>query len=469
MDTARRGNYNSGEDFVLEYGELRFTFNEADFRERCEQAAVRLGFVGGRLDEPELEDLVNLAVNGEILDPASALGEHVNDCWPELVGPPSARWCTGCAASSSAAPGSTSASARASSTSASTTRPAASPTCSPDPRGGEPIELAPEPSWGRVAYRLARTARRSAAGRRSALRCARPLSPSKVSTSGVGPLSRLALAARLRERVCGASRGVAPCACARAPAWRRRGASSSGRSVPLSAASSEGNSPSGSRAITVVSPPIGPARGRDHGQRAGAAQVARRGHRACARRPGRAPSRVSISSTELPPRSAIRRPRSAACSTAASCASARGGEDRPLELACSSRRYSRELLRTHADREQLDVEPLGRRERRGESPQQRALARCAAAPAITTREPRPNGGSAREHGSRRERRTPRSGSRRRSRRSACRPRPRSAATPLIVSMRTSDAWRSERRAGRTGPLMRSPATSSQRRACAAEM
>ena len=87
MDTTRRGNYDSGEDFVLEYGELRFTFNERDFMERCEQAAARLGFVGGRLDDPELEDLVNLAVNGEIQEPASALGEHVNDCWPELVGP----------------------------------------------------------------------------------------------------------------------------------------------------------------------------------------------------------------------------------------------------------------------------------------------------------------------------------------------------------------------------------------------
>ena len=87
METARRENYDSGEDFVLEYGELRFTFNEADFSERCEQAALKLGFVGGRLGEEELEDLVNLAVNGEILDPASGLGEHVNDCWPELVGP----------------------------------------------------------------------------------------------------------------------------------------------------------------------------------------------------------------------------------------------------------------------------------------------------------------------------------------------------------------------------------------------
>ena len=37
--------------------------------------------------EDEAEDLINLVVNGEVTDPASALGEHVNDCWPELVGP----------------------------------------------------------------------------------------------------------------------------------------------------------------------------------------------------------------------------------------------------------------------------------------------------------------------------------------------------------------------------------------------
>src|SRR3954463_8900038 len=87
MDTNRRGNYDSGEDFVLEYGELRFTFNERDFMERCEQAALKLGFVPGRLDEPELEDLGNLAVNGEITIPAPALGEAVNDCWLALGGP----------------------------------------------------------------------------------------------------------------------------------------------------------------------------------------------------------------------------------------------------------------------------------------------------------------------------------------------------------------------------------------------
>jgi hypothetical protein len=85
---SQRGNYSSGEDFVLEYGELRFTFNERDFGERCEQAARKVGFVGeGRLEPEEADDLVNLVVNGEVTDPASALGEHVNDCWPELVGP----------------------------------------------------------------------------------------------------------------------------------------------------------------------------------------------------------------------------------------------------------------------------------------------------------------------------------------------------------------------------------------------
>jgi hypothetical protein len=87
MDLTQRGNYDSGQDYVLEYGELRFTFNERDFSERVEQSARRLGFLHARLESTELEDLVNLTVNGEIQDPASGLGEHVNDCWPELVGP----------------------------------------------------------------------------------------------------------------------------------------------------------------------------------------------------------------------------------------------------------------------------------------------------------------------------------------------------------------------------------------------
>src|SRR5213595_3935387 len=94
--TTKRGNYELGSDYVLEYGELRFTFNERDFTERVEQAAMKLallelaldeaelhrgllnerdfterveqaamklGFVEGQLEEGEREDLVNLAVN----------------------------------------------------------------------------------------------------------------------------------------------------------------------------------------------------------------------------------------------------------------------------------------------------------------------------------------------------------------------------------------------------------------------
>jgi hypothetical protein len=87
MDTARRGNYESGSDYVLEYGELKFTFNERDFTERVEQAAMKLGFVDHSLESPEREDLVNLAVNGEVTDAHSELGEHINECWGDLSGP----------------------------------------------------------------------------------------------------------------------------------------------------------------------------------------------------------------------------------------------------------------------------------------------------------------------------------------------------------------------------------------------
>src|SRR5512147_175600 len=78
-ETARRGNYESGSDYVLEYGELRFAFNEDDFAQRVEQAAVKLGFVQQGLSTEELDDLLDLAVNGEITEPHSGLGEHINE------------------------------------------------------------------------------------------------------------------------------------------------------------------------------------------------------------------------------------------------------------------------------------------------------------------------------------------------------------------------------------------------------
>ena len=85
--TTPRGNYESGSDYVLEYGELRFSFNEEDFAQRVEQAAVKLGFVDQGLSRDELEDLLDLAVSGEIGEPSSPLGEHINENWEDLVGP----------------------------------------------------------------------------------------------------------------------------------------------------------------------------------------------------------------------------------------------------------------------------------------------------------------------------------------------------------------------------------------------
>ena len=150
-ETQRRGNYDSGEDFVLEYGELRFTFNERDFSERCEQAALKLGFVHVRLGANELDDLVNLAVNGEIQAPASPLGEHVNDCWPDLVGPAErslVHWLRRLVFRSAwldqrVKEGELDVAYEADSQSFAYIQP---------DRDGEPVELAPEPSWGRVAY-----------------------------------------------------------------------------------------------------------------------------------------------------------------------------------------------------------------------------------------------------------------------------------------------------------------------------
>jgi hypothetical protein len=151
MNDQRRGNYNSGEDFVLEYGELRFTFNERDFAERCEQAANKLGFIAGRLNEAELEDLVTLAVNGEIQEPASELGEHVNDCWPELVGPSDrslVHWLRRLIFRSAwldqrVKEGELDVVFEPETHSFRYVQP---------DRNNEPVELAPEPSWRRVAY-----------------------------------------------------------------------------------------------------------------------------------------------------------------------------------------------------------------------------------------------------------------------------------------------------------------------------
>jgi hypothetical protein len=152
MDTARRGNYESGSDYVLEYGELRFTFNERDFTERVEQAAAKLGFVDGQLAVEEREDLVNLAVNGEVHEPQSDLGEHINYCWTDLHGPSErslVHWIRrlvfrGAWLDQRVMEGELSVVFDDSTSSFGYAQP---------DRNFELIELSPEPSWRRVAYR----------------------------------------------------------------------------------------------------------------------------------------------------------------------------------------------------------------------------------------------------------------------------------------------------------------------------
>src|SRR3954470_12003331 len=274
MDTTPRGTYDSGEDFVLEYGELRFTFNERDFMERCEQAALKLGFVSGRLDEPELEDLVNLAVNGEINEPASALGEHVNDCWPELVGPSDrslVHWLRRLVFRSAwldqrVKEGELDVAYNARSQTFTYVQP---------DRGGQPVELAPEPSWGRVAY-LPRCSRASAR-------------PCTIAPAPSSPTSRSGRSVPLRTR---------------SSAGKRPAPVSAGSSVTSVVSPPTG---SGAVAITVSEPPSTIAR---------AAAIVRRATA------GVSASSESISSTACPPRAAIRLAVSTARSIACACASA---------------------------------------------------------------------------------------------------------------------------------------------------
>ncbi len=129
--TTRRGNYESGSDYVLEYGELRFAFNEEDFGQRVEQAAVKLGFVAPGASarrSSTTSSTSRSAARSPSPAPASAsTSTRTGRTWSA---PPTAASSTGSAVSSSAAPGSTSGSRRVSSTSSSTSAPRPSATSS---------------------------------------------------------------------------------------------------------------------------------------------------------------------------------------------------------------------------------------------------------------------------------------------------------------------------------------------------
>jgi len=78
-------NYNSGDDYVVEFLGYHFSFNTQDFEERVTAAAVRLGLLdGNELDGDETGDLVELAADGVIEQPRSGLGRYLIRHWERL-------------------------------------------------------------------------------------------------------------------------------------------------------------------------------------------------------------------------------------------------------------------------------------------------------------------------------------------------------------------------------------------------
>ena len=78
-------NYSSGDDIVVEFLRLRFSFNAADFAQRVCAAAFRLGLVDeNELDTDETEDLVELTADGVIEEPRSELGRYLVRHWERL-------------------------------------------------------------------------------------------------------------------------------------------------------------------------------------------------------------------------------------------------------------------------------------------------------------------------------------------------------------------------------------------------
>jgi len=80
------GNYQSGDDYVVEFLGYRFSFSTADFEERVIAAAVRLQLVPSpELDADETADLVELVERDAIGEPRSALGEYLIEHWDALA------------------------------------------------------------------------------------------------------------------------------------------------------------------------------------------------------------------------------------------------------------------------------------------------------------------------------------------------------------------------------------------------
>jgi hypothetical protein len=81
-------NYDSGDDYVVEFLHYRFSFARSDFEERVLAAAVRLELVPGNdLQPDEVADLVELVASpiGQIAEPRSELGSYLVERWSEIA------------------------------------------------------------------------------------------------------------------------------------------------------------------------------------------------------------------------------------------------------------------------------------------------------------------------------------------------------------------------------------------------
>src|SRR5579871_2587789 len=78
-------NYSSGTDYIVEFLGYRFSFGAEDFEGRVIAAAVKLGVVETpELDDDETADLVALAAQGVIGEPASRLGRYLVRNWERV-------------------------------------------------------------------------------------------------------------------------------------------------------------------------------------------------------------------------------------------------------------------------------------------------------------------------------------------------------------------------------------------------
>jgi hypothetical protein len=77
--------YCSGDDYEIEFLAYRFRFNRDDFQERVVAAAVKLGLLeANELDDDETADLVELAADGQIVEPRSPMGRYVVRHWERV-------------------------------------------------------------------------------------------------------------------------------------------------------------------------------------------------------------------------------------------------------------------------------------------------------------------------------------------------------------------------------------------------